>query len=64
MIREKIIEAKSIKGISAKDLANKIGVGTSTMSLFLSGKVGMRQQNIEKMFGVLGIVCEIKKKKK
>lgn len=55
MIRETIKIRISEKRMKAVDLAELIGVSKSSMSLFLSGKIGMKIENIEKMFEILDI---------
>lgn len=60
MIRETIKEAMKIRKIKAKDLADHVGVSKSTMSLFLSGKINFRQDNIETILEHLGISLVIR----
>ncbi|MGL5957261.1 MAG: helix-turn-helix domain-containing protein, partial [Phocaeicola sp.] len=43
----------------ATSLAAKIGIGRSTLSLFLNRKARMSQDNIEAAFKVLGITLNI-----
>lgn len=60
MIRETIKEAMKIRKIKAKDLADHVGVSKSTMSIFLSGKINFRQDNIETILEHLGISLVIR----
>lgn len=60
MIRETIKEAAKIRKVKAKDLAEHVGVTPSSMSLFLSGKINLNQDKIEKMFQLLNIELVIR----
>lgn len=55
MIQEVIKEAMKVRKVKAKDLADYIGVTKSSMSLFLNGNRGMRQEKIEMMLDYLRI---------
>lgn len=60
MIREKINEAMKLREVKAIDLAEKIGVTRSTMSLFLNGKMNLGQQKLEEILKYLNIELVIK----
>lgn len=50
-----------VRQVKAINLAEHIGVTKSTMSLFLSGKMNLGQEKIEKIFEFLGIKLVISK---
>lgn len=60
MIREKINEAMKLRGVKAIDLAERIGVTRSTMSLFLNGKMNLGQHRLEEILKYLDIKLVIK----
>lgn len=55
MIRETIKEAMKLRKVKAIDLADRIGVTRGTMSLFINGKMNLRQDKIEAILEYLGI---------
>lgn len=59
MIRGIIKKAMADKGVKPVDLANKIEISRSSMSLFINGKINLSLPKIEKIFEVLGIRLEI-----
>ncbi|MCM0717365.1 helix-turn-helix domain-containing protein [Parabacteroides sp. W1-Q-101] len=59
MIRGIIKKAIADKGVKPVDLANKIEISRSSMSLFINGKINLSLPKIEKIFEVLGIRLEI-----
>lgn len=60
MIREIIKTRLLEKRMKAIELSNLVGVSRSSMSLFLSGKIGVRTDKLEKMFEVLDISLTVK----
>ena len=59
MIRGIIKKEIADKGVNPVDLANKIEISRSSMSLFINGKINLSLPKIEKIFEVLGIRLEI-----
>lgn len=55
MIRETIKAAMKEKGITAKAVAEHVGITRCSMSLFLSGKMDLRISNLEKILIILDI---------
>lgn len=55
MIRETIKAAMKEKGITAKVVAEYVGITRCSMSLFLSGKMDLRTSNLEKVLIILDI---------
>lgn len=47
MLREKIKQAMRLRGVTGVKLAKEIGISTSALSTFLSGKSGMGVDKID-----------------
>ena len=61
MIRDIVKEAMKLRKVKSKDLAERIGLSESSMSLFLNGKMNLGQNKIEYILEYLNIELVIKK---
>ena len=55
MIRQRIKDALSAKGIAQKELAAAVGVAPQTICDYLAGRRGLPYETLEKVFVHLGL---------
>lgn len=60
MIREVVRRAMKLRKVTGKDLAGYVGIASSSVSQFLTGKMNLGQEKIELIFEHLGIELVLK----
>ncbi|MBJ7631654.1 helix-turn-helix transcriptional regulator [Weissella confusa] len=55
MRRQAVIDGREKKGLTQAQIANKIGISVVSYNKFENGKVGLKEVNLKKLAGILGI---------